>query len=128
MNPSSRPKLSLRGRIVRPTGIARRSATFLAASSDGRTSTYRQWNPHSLQKAIDELESENAPSYRVVAREWRIPPTTLYNRHKMLTNPHLSGDSRRYFTDKEEGELASFLTRSAEVGCGRTIKQVIAGA
>ena len=104
-------------------GWKRRKASE-SPPSGNRPSRLKTWPNSAMIEAIDSVKSGKMSANKA-ARVYEVPSSTLKDRLsgkvKHGTNPGPSP----YLTREEETELHDFLVKSAEIGCGKTRREVI---
>ena len=76
-----------------------------------------------LERALSDIDE--GMSVRQASMEWGIPKSTLHDYCTHQKCEIAQDDPRMYFTDFEESTLADLIVRSAKIGFGRTINDVI---
>ena len=122
--PSLRNHSPLRDRVERSSHCKSRKESSTCCSSSLRPSKYRTWSDLSMREALDAI-SQQRMSVSKAAEMYGIPRTTL-NDHKL--GKVLAGSKPgppALLTTSEEEDLVKFLIHSAEIGFGRTRKEVL---
>ena len=113
-------------RIIQPASrYARRPGVAPATlHPPSRPRVYKSYCKEQSLEALEDVHSGPAdglkPSFRVTEAARGVPRSTLGDYHLHT----LRGDSRRYPTDEEEAQLATFILQSAEIGYGKSCSQV----
>lgn len=113
---------SLRERVFQGSKVA-----YFGTSTDlssGRPSKYKEWTEERMAIAMRSvLEGK---SIRRAAMESGVPKSTLGDRISGRVLPGTKSGPHSYLTTEEEEELATFVTRCATIGYGKTRKDVLA--
>ena len=122
--PSLREHSPLKDRIL--TQSAAGCLATLAKYTDtgnARPSKYREWSDLSMRQALDAVHS--GISVSKVSELYGIPRTTL-NDHKLgKVKPGVKPGAPPLLSTAEEEDLVKFLLNSADIGYGRTRKEVL---
>lgn len=108
-----------------------RERVFKSGYSEPRSSTpvrpshYKQWTDFDMNAAMRAVIDERK-SVREAAEKYDVPRSTLGDRISGRVLPGATSGPHSYLTREEEKELVSFLCRAAQIGHGRTRKEVIA--
>ena len=90
-----------------------------------RPHNYKAWTGEAMRNAMRAVIDDGV-AIRKASEMFNIPKSTLGDRISGRVLPGTKSGPSPYLSYEEEVELATFLCRSAEVGYGRTRKEVIA--
>ena len=92
--------------------------------NDPHRGVYKQWDKTSLQKAMCAVNEEGM-SLRKASELYGIPRSTLHDKCTGKVDFEAFPGPARYLSFEEEEEFVSFLMRCADIGYGRSRKQVL---
>ena len=92
--------------------------------SEGRPHAYKQYDRSKLEKAVFAV-SELGMSTRRAALEYDVPQSTLSDNVRGRVCFGVVSGRKKYLTDSEEEELVTFIIKSAEIGYGYTVKEIM---
>ena len=124
--PSLRHHSPLRDRIIRPASssplLCKNASTKITLSA--RPSKYREWSELSMREAVNAI-NEQGMSVSKASVVYGIPRTTL-NDHKLgKVLPGAKPGAPTLLSTSEEEDIVDFLIKSADIGYGRTRKEVL---
>ena len=84
----------------------------------------KQWSNRQMEEAMKAVHKGDT-GINQAAREYGIPRTTLKDRVSGRVKHDTKSGPQPYLSVDEETELAKFVKQCAEVGCGKTRKDVM---
>ena len=92
--------------------------------SEGRPHAYKQYDRSKLEKAVFAVSELGMSTHRA-ALEYDVPQSTLSDNVRGRVCFGVVSGRKKYLTDSEEEELVTFIIKSAEIGYGYTVKEIM---
>ena len=89
-----------------------------------RTSTYKDWAPFQMDKAVTAVVNEGL-SIRRAALQYGVPKSSLGDRISGRVKPGAVSGPQKYLSTEEENELVRHLSRCASIGYAKSRKEVL---
>ena len=94
-------------------------------SSSPRSHLYKHWSQERMEGALKEVVNGRM-SVRQASMQYDVPRSTLGDRVSGRVLPGAVSGPIKYLSTNEENELANFLERSAAMGYGKSVSDVLA--
>ena len=102
----------------------RRKGPLSPVKLPNRPAKRKQWKEEQMAAAMEAVQEGTAASINQAAREHGVPASTLKDRISGRVVHGTKPGPVPYLNSKEEDELAAYLVKSSQLGCGKTRCQV----